>query len=543
MDLPDAPMVDATLQRNSVSSEMVHSDTVVSANKKKRKKKRKRGENSSALVSVELASSEMAHSDAVISQQQGKRKKKKKKRKRGNNSVAVANVALIQQPIDGTGLVTNFRLEQRDVEVEDWDNIQKSSFGNSSVSNDRNVSGRVSSTIVTVPLQTQKTKRKKKKMSISTLVGRMIMPSTSVMGDSELMQHSAEQRGPEGIHLNECATKDKNCTGEDGSGIIDTKVDESSVSQGKFVGKIQGGKKRKRKIQGKNLNLEPKEGVISTNGLSEEQQVESATVDADQNASLGRMPTDGAHKKLLVLDLNGLLIDVVGDKSVTIQADGHVAGKKIFKRPFCEDFLQFCFEKFTVGIWSSRRKENVDKVLQVLMQVKDRSKLAFVWNQNHCTQTGFQTIENGKKPLFLKELSELWRWVNKNRKFSWKVRDYDKSNTLLLDDSPYKALKNPPHTAIFPTPYQYQDQNDNALGPGGDLRVYLEGLALAEDVQKYVEQNSFGQKSITDSDPSWSFYAQVIRSTSRKTRYKPNWKKSNPSLKNRVAPASKCVPV
>lgn len=80
-------------------------------------------------------------------------------------------------------------------------------------------------------------------------------------------------------------------------------------------------------------------------------------------------------------------------------------------------------------------------------------------------------------------------------------------------------------------------------GPGGDLRVYLEGLALAEDVQKYVEQNSFGQKSITDSDPSWSFYAQVIRSTSRKTRYKPNWKKSNPSLKNRVAPASKCVPV
>lgn len=62
-------------------------------------------------------------------------------------------------------------------------------------------------------------------------------------------------------------------------------------------------------------------------------------------------------------------------------------------------------------------------------------------NQSHCTRTGFQTLEHIGKPLFLKELPKLWK--NENRKFSLKVVDYDKSNTLLLDDSPYKALLNP----------------------------------------------------------------------------------------------------
>ncbi|KAK1384210.1 hypothetical protein POM88_021945 [Heracleum sosnowskyi] len=338
----------------------------------------------------------------------------------------------------------------------------------------------ISGKMVTVPLQAQKTKRKKKKKNPNMLVSSVIMPSTSVMGDPELMQHSTKQGVSQGIHQNECATNDKNCSGEDSSGIVDAKVDEISVSEDKAVGNMHGGKMRKRKIRGNNLNLEPEEGVICSSDLLEEQQVKRVKLNDDQNVGIGRMLTGSVQKKLLVLDLNGLLADVVGDKTVRINADGHVAGKKVFKRPFCEDFLQFCFNRFTVGVWSSRRKENVDKVLQVLMPEEDRSKLAFVWNQSHCTRTG-------------------------------KVVDYDESNTLLLDDSPYKALLNPPYTAVFPTPYRYQDQNDDGLGPGGDLRVYLEGLALAENVKEYVEQNPFGQKSIMKSDPSWSYYAKVIQ--------------------------------
>lgn len=48
-------------------------------------------------------------------------------------------------------------------------------------------------------------------------------------------------------------------------------------------------------------------------------------------------------------------------------------------------------------------------------------------------------------------------------------------------------------------------------GPEGDLRIYLEKLAMAENVQNYVEQNPFGQKAITKSDPRWDFYCKILK--------------------------------
>lgn len=62
-------------------------------------------------------------------------------------------------------------------------------------------------------------------------------------------------------------------------------------------------------------------------------------------------------------------------------------------------------------------------------------------DQSHCTTTRFNTIENDKKPLVLKELEKIWENLEPN--LPWKKGDYNASNTLLLDDSPYKALRNP----------------------------------------------------------------------------------------------------
>ncbi|KAK9267023.1 hypothetical protein L1049_027660 [Liquidambar formosana] len=137
-----------------------------------------------------------------------------------------------------------------------------------------------------------------------------------------------------------------------------------------------------------------------------------------------------------------------------------------------------------------------------------KDKLLFCWDQFHCTDTGFNTIENREKPLVLKELNKLWEKHEPG--LPWKKGEYNESNTLLLDDSPYKALRNPAHTAIFPQTYRYKDVKDCSLGPGGDLRVYLEGLAAAENVQRYVEQNPFGQRAITESNLSWGFYRKII---------------------------------
>ncbi|GJN23272.1 hypothetical protein PR202_gb10907 [Eleusine coracana subsp. coracana] len=156
-------------------------------------------------------------------------------------------------------------------------------------------------------------------------------------------------------------------------------------------------------------------------------------------------------RKLLILDLNGLLADINQDYHNAHMADA-----------------------------------------------KDMSK---------CTFTGCKTLENKHKPLMLKELRKLWN--KEEPDLPWEEGAYSPSNTLLVDDSPYKALLNPPHTAIFPRVYSYLNWNDNSLGPGGDLRVYLQNLAATGDVESYVRNNPFGQPFITESDPHWNFYAQI----------------------------------
>lgn len=117
-------------------------------------------------------------------------------------------------------------------------------------------------------------------------------------------------------------------------------------------------------------------------------------------------------------------------------------------------------------------------------------------DQEHCTDSLFNTTVDGTKPLFLKKLKKLWEKYEPN--LPWELGEYNETNTLLLDDSPHKAICNPvlsltaatfsfcyhiffielctyitylcfcslcqPFTAIFPHTYQYTNTEDNSLG-------------------------------------------------------------------------------
>ncbi|XP_041992882.1 uncharacterized protein LOC121743617 [Salvia splendens] len=219
-------------------------------------------------------------------------------------------------------------------------------------------------------------------------------------------------------------------------------------------------------------------------------------------------PIVSVRKKLIVLDINGLLANVVFPAPKHYKADIKVCGRAVFKRPFCDDFLKLCFQNFYVGIWSSRTKKILDAVVRYLLG-DQKDKLLFCWDMRYCTQTGSKTLENCHKPLVCKELRNIWE--KDDPSLPWQKGDFNETNTVLLDDSPYKSLLNPLHSAISPNPYQYSDTNDNSLGPGGDLRVYLEGLA---NVQNYVEQHPFGQSPIGEQDLSWEFYCRVLKQMS-----------------------------
>ncbi|CAL5325920.1 unnamed protein product [Camellia sinensis] len=224
-----------------------------------------------------------------------------------------------------------------------------------------------------------------------------------------------------------------------------------------------------------------------------------------------RLPVACLRRKLLILDLNGLLADIVCPPPKECKADTNISRRAIFKRPFCNDFLKFCFERFDVAIWSSRTKKIIDGVVDYLLGDM-KCKLLFCWDISHCTGTGFRTLENKHKEVVFKELRKLWEKQDIN--LPWETGYYNESNTLLLDDSPYKALLNPMHTGIFPYSYNFKDRSDNSLGPEGDLRVYLQDLATAEDFRKYIEEHPFGQVAIDETSSSWAYYRKIISSPS-----------------------------
>ena len=68
-------------------------------------------------------------------------------------------------------------------------------------------------------------------------------------------------------------------------------------------------------------------------------------------------------------------------------------------------------------------------------------RLRSVTDLSKCTCTGLNTLENKVKLLVLKELKKLWD--KEEPDLPWQQGEFSHSNTLLVDDSPYKALRNP----------------------------------------------------------------------------------------------------
>ncbi|XP_011650222.1 uncharacterized protein LOC101203219 isoform X1 [Cucumis sativus] len=199
------------------------------------------------------------------------------------------------------------------------------------------------------------------------------------------------------------------------------------------------------------------------NAMAEEETPPLVLDTSEKGDSIG-----STTKKLLVLDVNGLLADFICYVPPGYKPDIIIRQKAVFKRPFCDDFIKFCFERFEVGVWSSRTRRNVDMVIDFLMR-DYREKLLFCWDQSHCTDTTFSTVENKHKPLVLKEIKKLWKYL--------KPREFNASNTLLLDDSPHKALCNPDREAIFGffwKVYPWQKTFKNTLSRIGLANVPLQ---------------------------------------------------------------------
>ncbi|EFH55874.1 NLI interacting factor family protein [Arabidopsis lyrata subsp. lyrata] len=229
-----------------------------------------------------------------------------------------------------------------------------------------------------------------------------------------------------------------------------------------------------------------KKSIIASDDSDDEYSGDTVSEQTELSSILGKLSIEPEKekKKLLVLSLSGLLLHRVHKKEMRKKPknrspDASCGPNLVYKRPFSEEFMKFCLERFEVGIWSS----------------------ACELDQEECTDSGFKTLENRYKPLFFKDLSKVFQCF----------KGFSASNTIFIDDEPYKALRNPDNTGLFPMSYDPSNKSDSLLDPEGEFCSYLDGLAKSSDVQAYIKEHSFGQPKIDSSHPDWSFYRKVSK--------------------------------
>ncbi|CAH1442077.1 unnamed protein product [Lactuca virosa] len=147
---------------------------------------------------------------------------------------------------------------------------------------------------------------------------------------------------------------------------------------------------------------------IDTPRSEEEKEEIKSETGTDVGFSLDKLSL-GPKKKLLVIPLGGLIVHRAHVRErFTLpknrRPDLSYGKFMIYKRPFCEGFLKFCFERFEVGLWSSAMEHNIKAVLNhVTGDVK--TKFLFTMDQKECTDTGF-TCSDGELRAFLDGVAE-----------------------------------------------------------------------------------------------------------------------------------------
>ena len=173
---------------------------------------------------------------------------------------------------------------------------------------------------------------------------------------------------------------------------------------------------------------------------------------------------------LLVLDMNQLLMyrEPFSEKSKR--------KRDVWKRPHLDDFLDYIFANFTVGVWSSMTLKNLKPLQKFVFGEREPR---FTFDNSHCDKEKHPD-KRESKPLLKKPLSKVWKLYP----------EYSAANTLLIDDSVDKAKDNPSHLLFCPDPWTVDctdDEINNALAPDGIIRSYLHrlldsGLDVAEFV-------------------------------------------------------------
>jgi TFIIF-interacting CTD phosphatase-like protein len=169
----------------------------------------------------------------------------------------------------------------------------------------------------------------------------------------------------------------------------------------------------------------------------------------------------GAEKKLLILDLDETLIYAT-EEVLERQEDFMVGPYFVYKRPFLQEFIEFCRENFDIAVWTSSTQNYAVEIVNEIFP--NPNELKFLWSRLRCTIS----FDEEERESFLEKK------MTKVRK-----RGYDLNKVIVVDDLPQvwrNSYGNLVHTKSF-----FGEPEDNELEK---LIVYLERLKLVENIRK-----------------------------------------------------------
>lgn len=192
-------------------------------------------------------------------------------------------------------------------------------------------------------------------------------------------------------------------------------------------------------------------------------------------------------RNLLILDLNGLLIDMykIEDYKDNMY-DFSIPNKfYVYKRPYIHIFLEYVFLHFDIAIWSSITNEDTKEICKNILSNEQFNKLKFIASRENCRV--IESFYQYEKTVYLKKLND----ILKNTDFKKYI-----DKTLIIDDSPIKSILNEELTSIHPQTYLYTNKHDTELIK---IKHFLNG-ALKKNIKIFLRKNSFNNYKLNNTD-------------------------------------------
>ena len=215
--------------------------------------------------------------------------------------------------------------------------------------------------------------------------------------------------------------------------------------------------------------------------------VSTGNLDGAAASTTGRRSSRKVDRYIIIFDMNGLLMD-----KGTLPAGGRGARTYKFRKSLGSFFLEVRSLGVEVVFWTCAMEHNAEVMFAQLRAAvfqdggPDISGYALL-DQSKCEEAEYN--KEGcrprfhTKPFFFKSLTVLFRSKDLPADASFE-------NTLLIDDTPYKNLLNPPHNAVHPPSFDGRGDSRTAPYLTKHLAPYLRRLVTSGlPVQTFVEQN------------------------------------------------------